>query len=179
MRDAEVLCAGLAVAHVVDDDVAWRVADAFVAAESDLAGFAEFSADDALEFGIVVEFREQHAEEADAGADDVEFEAHFVVAAVRYFDGTGLAGDFGGAWGEGDGADFILYVVGWDDHVVDVDGFLSDKWVGCHFFSFRLACLFLTVVYYAVFILQCCRVEFVVDLKADAFDPVAFVVDGV
>ena len=37
----------------------------------------------------------------------------------------------------------------------------------------------LTAVYYAVFILQCCRIEFVVDLEADAFYPVSFVVDGV
>lgn len=37
----------------------------------------------------------------------------------------------------------------------------------------------LTVVYYAVFILQCCGVDFVVDLEADAFHPVSFVVDGV
>lgn len=86
--DAEVLCAGVSVAHVVDDDVAWRVADAFVAAESDLAGFAGGAADDSFEFGVVVEFREQHAEEAYAWADDVEFEAHFVVTAVGDFDGA-------------------------------------------------------------------------------------------
>lgn len=88
LRDAEVLCAGVAVADVVDDDVAWRVADAFVAAESDLAGFSEVSADDAFEFCVVVEFGEQHAEEAYARTDDVKFEAHFVVAAVWYFDGA-------------------------------------------------------------------------------------------
>lgn len=140
--DTEVLCAGVAVADVVDDDVAWRVGDAFVAAESDLAGFAGGAGDDAFEFRVVVEFREQHAEEADRRADDVKFEAHFVVAAVWDFDGAGLAGDFGGAWGHGDGADFVLDVVRWDDHVVDVDGFLSDEWIGCHFFPFRVACLF-------------------------------------
>lgn len=88
MRDAEVLCAGLSVTHVVDDDVSWRVAYAFVASESDLSGFAGGAADDAFEFCVVVEFGEEHAEEADGRADDVEFEAHFVVAAVRYFDGA-------------------------------------------------------------------------------------------
>lgn len=47
------------------------------------------------------------------------------------------------------------------------------------FFFLSVGTSVLTVVYYAVFILQCCGVEFVVDLEADAFDPVSFVVDGV
>ena len=63
----------------MDNDVTRSVGNTFGAAETHLTRLGQRTGDNALELRIMVQFRKQHTEVADARTDNVQLETHFLI----------------------------------------------------------------------------------------------------